>query len=989
MRVDRAATVLVAAILIAGAAARAGAQVDGYLGKPVTAVRLVSEGKDTVEPALVELVQTKVGRPLSMAQVRETITHLFSLGRFEQVNVDASLAAAGVALRYELVPVHPVTKINFDGQVHAPGVDQGRLRRAVVDRFGLSPLLSRAGEIERTVQDALRARGYLDATVRARYDLGHSPERAILTLTIDAATRTHIGSVDVVGTPTVPKQELLNRLHLTLGAPYEQQALEDRINSYVEDRRKQGYYEAKVQPAARISEADHLAHLTLTVDEGSRVRVVFAGDSLPSDRRADLVPVQREGSADEDLLEDSSNRIEDYLRGLGYRDATAPHTREQKNGELVITFTVKRGPLYRVQRVEISGNSSIALSEMTPSLRLRDGQPFSQARLDADVSTIDGLYRRRGFAGVKVQSALDPAESVPGALQQLIVRISIVEGVRSAVASVRIQGNQSVSEETLRPRLTLEPGQPFYAAQMAVDRDALQLAYADLGYQNATVDAAPRFSADGTQVDLVFTVREGPRLLVDHVLVVGNVRTSQKTIMRALQINPGDPVGVAAVNDAQQRLASLGLFRRARIAALRHGDETTRDLLVTVEEAPPTTIGYGAGGEVRARVVRRAEDGGIAAEKIEFAPRASFQIGRRNLWGKNRSVDLFTSLSLHPRDSPVFANQPPPPAGSGFGFPEYRVQGTFREPRLFDTAADAFITATIEQQIRSSFNFARQSVGAGIARRLSRYVSVTGNYLIQRVRLFDENIQQEDQLDIDRLFPQVRLSSFSSSLIRDTRDDQVDPRTGAYLSANGQLAARAIGSEVGFAKSFFVAQLFRPVPHAGRLVFAGSARLGLANGFPREKVVQTASGGNTVVLIVDDLPQSERFFAGGDTTVRGFALDRLGVQHIPPQPNDTLDKDGFPLGGNALAIFNGELRQPLRWGVSAVGFVDVGQVFAQPTDIDLTALRASAGLGIRWKSPLGPFRIDYGFKLHRQPISLVPPVLESRGQWWFSFGQAF
>src|SRR5207248_3756919 len=166
----------------------------------------------------------------------------------------------------------------------------------------------------------------------------------------------------------------------------------------------------------------------------------------------------------------------------------------------------------------------------------------------------------------------------------------------------------------------------------------------------------------------------------------------------------------------------------------------------------------------------------------------------------NRSVDLFTSLSLHPRDSPVFANQPAPSGGSGYGFPEYRVQGTFREPRLFDTAADAYLTATLEQQIRSSFNFARQSAGAGIARRLTRDVSITGSYQIQRVRLFDENISPSDQLDIDRLFPQVRLSSFSSSLIRDTRDDQVDPKRGEYLSANGQLAARAIGSEAGSAK---------------------------------------------------------------------------------------------------------------------------------------------------------------------------------------------
>jgi len=979
MRVGRALAVLCGWFLCT--AAPASAQIEAYLGKPVTAVRLVIEGRDTVDAALTDVVETKVGRPLSMAQVRETITHLFSLGRFEQVTVDASMAAAGVALRFDLVPIHPVTRIDFEGALRDPGIDQGKLRRAIVDRFGLSPPLGRALEIERVVEDALHEAGYLHASVRAKFDTGHSPERATLTLHVEPAARTQLGTVEIVGASSISQPELIRRLHLTPGAPYQKQALDDLITRYIDDRRSHGYYEARLQPFVQLADDDRVANLRLIVDEGSRVRVVFAGDPVPADRRQELVPIEREGSADEDLLEDSSNRIEDYLRGLGYRDASAPHTREQKAGELLITFTVKKGALYRLQRVEISGNASVPLTELEPALQLRDGQPFSQSKLDRDVSTITGLYRRRGFAAVRVQAAVDPIVTVPGALQQLLVRIAIAEGVRSVVSSVRIEGNQSVPEDTLRPRLRMQPGNPFFGADMTADRDALELAYANLGYQAVTVSAIPKFSLDNTQVEVVFTVSEGPRLFVDHVLIVGNVRTSVKTIMRALQINPGDPLGLSALNDAQQRLATLGLFRRVRITALRHGAEHARDLLVSVEEAPSTTIGFGAGGEVRSRVVQGSGVSGVAEEQLEVAPRGSFQISRRNLWGKNRSVDLFTSLSLHPKDSPVFAGQPSSASIAGYGFPEYRVLGTFREPRVFDTAADVYVTGTLEQQIRSSFNFARQSAGAGIARRLSRTLSVTGNYQIQRVRLFDQNINPRDRLEIDLLFPQVRLSSFSGTIVRDTRDDAVDPRTGEYFSANGQVAGRAIGSEVGFAKSLFVAQMFRPVPHVTRVIFAGSARLGLATGFPRE--VDTPLG----VQTVEDLPQSERFFAGGDTTARGFALDRLGVKHIPTQPNDTLDPDGFPLGGNGLIILMSELRVPVRWGVTAVGFIDVGNVYAHPSTIDLGQMRGSIGGGIRWKSPLGPFRIDYGFKMSRQNIAVGVP--ESRGELWVSFGQAF
>ena len=127
----------------------------------------------------------------------------------------------------------------------------------------------------------------------------------------------------------------------------------------------------------RLSRDQRIADLTLTVQPGPHVRVVFTGDPLPSDRRAELVPVEREGSVDEDLLEDSSNRIEEYLRALGYRDARAPHAREERNGELVITFAVTRGQQFKVASYEISGNASIALAEFESSLRLRDGQPFA------------------------------------------------------------------------------------------------------------------------------------------------------------------------------------------------------------------------------------------------------------------------------------------------------------------------------------------------------------------------------------------------------------------------------------------------------------------------------------------------------------------------------------------------------------------------------------------------------------------------------------
>jgi outer membrane protein insertion porin family len=132
-------------------------------------------------------------------------------------------------------------------------------------------------------------------------------------------------------------------------------------------------------------------------------------------------------------------------------------------------------------------------------------------------------------------------------------------------------------------------------------------------------------------------------------------------------------------------------------------------------------------------------------------------------------------------------------------------------------------------------------------------------------------------------------------------------------------------------------------------------------------------------IIVDDLPASERFFAGGDTTIRGYALDSVGA------PN-TISSNGFPTGGNAVILLNGELRMPVWRDLGAVLFVDGGNVFRRVTEMDLGELRGSVGFGLRYKSPIGPIRVDLGFKLDRREIR---GTLERPTEIHFSLGQAF
>jgi outer membrane protein insertion porin family len=960
--------------VLCGGEVAAWAAVSDYIGKPVASVRFVIEGRDVNDPIFAEIVETAVDRPLSMVQVRESIAQLFGLGRFEDVAVEGTLDNGRVALLYVLTPVHPVSRIRFSFRTPVSGVDIGALRRAITDRYGAAPPVGRTTDMVRILSDSLAERGYLHTNVNPVVQLEHDPERAILSFDIDPGDRTKIGDVEIIGGPTLSPQEFLQRLGIARGAPFLREELTTRIERYVEERRRHGYYEAKVTPAITLADADRLANLTVTVDPGPLVRVVFAGDPLPADRRDELVPVAREGSVDEDLLEDSSNRIEEYLRGLGYRDAKAPYTRQTSDRELAVTFTIARGAQYRVSRLEISGNQAVPEAELAPLLRTKIGEPYSDNRLDADAAAIEDAYRRRGYAAVRAPSAADPQRSGNTAAPvPVIVRIVVNEGPRTVIDSVSIEGNEAIDTATLQSKVALAAGTPFLPAQLTVDRDAIQMVYNDIGYVNAIVTPRTAFSDNNSRVAVTYAVREGMQVFVDHVLIVGNVRTSTETIERELQLGPGDPFGLHALNESQRRLSALGLFRRVRLAELRHGDDTKRDLLVTVDEAPATTVGGGFGAEGRMRVVSGADTGGIAEQKFEVAPRMFVEYGRRNLFGRNRSINLYASVSLHLQNQNAFATGP--------RFTEYRLLSTYREPRLFDTAADGLLTASLEQQFRSSFSYRRNAITAQVARRLNRDWSVTGAYQIQRTELIETNVDPSLGPLIARLFsPEpLRLSSFGSSLIRDTRDDTVSPTTGAYLSASAQLAALAIGSEVGYVKSFFTAQKFHQLSGANGIVLAGSARLGLANEFD----------------ILNPIPEPERFFAGGDTTVRGFALDTLGVRHNPTDPlTDTIDPNGFPIGGNATVILNGELRVPLTGGLSVVSFFDTGNVFQRVSTMSVSDFRNAVGFGVRYKSPFGPLRVDLGFKTHVEafPCNADNPAitcLESRPALHISFGQAF
>jgi outer membrane protein assembly complex protein YaeT len=943
------------------------------VGRVVASIAVTIDGVPVRDPQVLVLIEQAVGTPFSPAAVRESIFHLVNVGRYDNVRVEATPAGEALALEFVLVLRRQVSAVRFRGTL---GLSEGALRDALDPRLRDDPTPARIATAERALAQLFESRGYLRATVAGSVvEVAGTLDQSEIVFDIDCGPAARIARIEAdVDEPTV-FGGLAARLGLVAGRPYDRQVVQSRLERELRILRDKGYLEARLSTEAE-DQGDGLLVASLSAHLGPIVEVRFEGDPLPRDVREAQVPVRREASVDEDLLEDSQRNLERYLQDQGYSRAAVTYRREGDTDRRFVVFTVAKGPLFRVGRVRLSGNSAVPSAELEPLLGLAAGDLFTDAKLDSAESAVRRAYFDRGFADVRVSAAVDetlpepPSNAGVPAMERLVdPRIVVAEGRRLIVSSLRFDGREALTEGALLEASGLSEGEPFVASRVIEGADRIDALYQGAGYRDAQVEPVVKRSQTEGGAEVTFRIVEGLRALAGQVIITGNRRIGTATIRREIALAPGDAIGVQQLVDIQRRVAALGLFRRVQVTEALQPGSTSRDVVVTVDESPPTTVGYGGGVEVGSQSVLAAS--GASDERVTFAWRTFFQVGRRNLFGKNRSVNLFTRASLRRK------NEDQALSDQSLGFNEYRVIGSFQEPRAFNTTANAQVSGFLEQTIRASFSFVRKGAQAEMTHAVRRGVTLVGRYSYDNTRLFDERLQPADRPLIDRLFPRVTLSKVSIGALRDTRDGPLDPTRGALLGFDQTLAIRTLGSEVGFAKTFLQASVYRRMPRTERVVWAARAQVGLAHGFAQTTVGQENADDTTAV---SDLPASERFFAGGAITVRGFALDRLGDA-------STLRDDGFPTGGNGMVVINTELRLPVWKSLGAALFLDAGNVFQNASDISLGDLRASPGLGLRYRSPLGPVRVDLGFKLDRRRFR--NGEREQLTAFHISIGQAF
>jgi outer membrane protein insertion porin family len=477
------------------------------------------------------------------------------------------------------------------------------------------------------------------------------------------------------------------------------------------------------------------------------------------------------------------------------------------------------------------------------------------------------------------------------------VTFRVRPGPRTLVSAVEVLSPVASIEVKT---LRLRSAAAYRVRDVARDKATLLAAYRDAGYPQARVEPEIEFAEDRTSARILLRVEPGPFAVVEELVVAGLDTTNERVVLREMALRAGEPLGLANVLESQRRLQALGAFERVSIRELDASEASRRTLIVTADEASRTAVSYGVG----------------YAERDLF--RASAEVTRRNLWGMDRSLSTFARVSF--RGSRLFT--------------------TYREPRLFDRRQELFLTGFREEEDRPSFDFLRFGGLVQTAQPVGARFNVILRYAYQKTDTFNVQVPLSD---IDREFQSSTFSGPSASLVLDTRSDPLDPRDGAFVGADLSLSHGLLGGD-SFVKGFLQASAYRPL--RSRLTLALSGRLGLSRTFGDEP---------------PRLPLPDRFFAGGDYSLRGYEVDTAGPLERTPQGALV------PTGGNGLVFGGAELRVDASRHIALAAFSEAANVYPLVRNLDLRELRYVAGLGLRYRSALGPLRLDWGYKLNRRP----------------------
>jgi outer membrane protein insertion porin family len=920
------------------------AQYQKYEGKTVLSIQFEPK-KQPLEPSeLHDILPLHQDQPLRIADVRAAIDRLFATGRYADIQADAEPyndgKRDGVVIRFITTNSWFIGNVTVADKLTTPprpsqlesisGLDLGqpyteaKLEQAVAGQTRL-----------------LESNGLFQSHIRPYFERDDAYQQINIRFDISGGARAHFTTPILVGDYKLDANRILTaskfrRWLLNTWKPMTQTRVQQGLEGVRELYQKDNRLEAKVSlEGIKYDPKTNAAQATLRIDAGPRIQVNTIGAKIPQRKVKRYVPVFEEHAVDRDLLVEGARNLQDFLQSEGYFEAQVVF-KEQKvtNDKAAIDYLVNTGPRHKLVAIVITGNKYFGREAIRERMYLQPASllqfphgRFSASLLRRDVDSIVNLYQSNGFRQTTVTTRTE--ENYQGKAGTLAVFLAIQEGPQFFVDHLQVDGIDRLDRDAILSRLSSVAGQPFSEFSVAVDRDTILAQYFDKGFPGATFEWRQTAGSEPNRVELQYVIKEGKQQFVRQVLTNPLATTRVDLVNRNLTLNPGDPLSPTEVTETQRRLYNLGVFSRVD-AAIQDpdGDTDTKYVLYQMDEARRYSMAVGVGAQV-GRIGGCNDCLEAPAGATGFEPRLSFDLTRGNLWGLAHSLSLRTRTST--LDQRYLLNYSWPRFA---GNDNWNVSYT----ALFENSRD----------IRT-FDFKRMEASAQLSQKLSKATTVFYRMAYRRVAIWNLQITQ---FLIPQLSQPVRVGIPSINLVQDRRDDPVDPHKGYYTTVDFGVADRIFGSQVNYARVLVRNSTYHPI--GKRIVLARSTQFG--------EILAFHNGGDPA----EAFPLAERFFGGGGNSDRGFPEFQAG-------PRDTAT--GFPLGGNALLFNQTELRFPLIGDdIGGVLYHDMGNIYSSLKNVsfrtdqhdlkDFDYMVHAVGFGIRYRTPVGPLRLDLGYSIN-------------------------
>jgi outer membrane protein assembly complex protein YaeT len=940
-------------------------------GKTIAKIAM-ADSTSSDSKMLHDLTGLREGDRLERAALQRALRSLFATGRYANLSVDCELTPDATAeLSFITDPNFFVGRISVEGTSGRPGESS----IANASKLQLGELFT-PDKLDRALEGVRRLmlqNGFYGATVSHSEQRDPATQQVAIVFKVHAGEPARVGQIVFEGNTVFSSGQLEDIGHIHPGDTVNVQTTSVAIEKIRKKYQKRERWLAQVEVAdAEFRPANNTLNYTFRIDVGPVVDIEVQGFHLSRGTIRKNIPVYEEDALDDDLLNEGRRNLLSYMESQGYFEAKVGLRRESDQNDLVrVIYQIDPGERHKVAKVEIDGNKYFRDQDLLASVQVHEASVvlshgrYSETLLRSDIRDIENKYRANGFADVKVNTQV--VDDYQGAHNQIAILIHVEQGPQTLVGKLQISGNGAQSDEPF-PTLNTQTGQPFSDANVAQDRDILLNYYFNRGFPNATFEATATPAPDH-RMDVVFHIHEGERVYVNQVLVSGREFTRPYVIDRELQMKTGDPLSQSSLLDTQQKLYDVGIFSQVDTAVQNpDGTEPSKNVLVEVREAKRYTFNYGGGFEFQS-----GQPAGTTQPlgQTGISPLASFDVTRLNFGGHGHTITFESRVGRLQQRGLISYEAP-----QWFNHPKWKLTFT----GFFDHTLDV-----------STFTSQRLEGTVQAGQTISKSSSIAYRFNYRLVKATNIAVSPEQ---IPILSQPVRLGEPGFGYIRNRRDNDLETTRGSYISVDAGVAAGVFGSEADFSRLLVQGSTYHPFAKrrgsTREWVFARSTRIGLENPFGNTIITQPGEPTPPNHTLV---PLPERFLMGGGNSHRGFGLNQAG----PRDPTT-----GFPLGGSALFLNNLELRFPpptlpfVQNNMSFALFHDLGNVFTDGQhmvdsllrwhqakgyctqtsnqEAPITGQPAAAcnynyishaiGLGVRYKTPVGPVRFDLGYNLN-------------------------